>query len=34
MLIFTPHKIAPEAVGDENRTKFFRANFSPLKLDM
>ncbi len=25
-------KIAPEAVSDKNRTKFFKANFDPLKL--
>jgi hypothetical protein len=31
MLIFTPQN-APEAVGEENRTKFFQANFNPLKL--
>ncbi len=31
MLIF-PLKIAPEAVGYENRTKFFKANFNLLKV--
>jgi hypothetical protein len=31
MLIFTPQK-GLEAVGDENRPKFFKANFIPLKL--
>jgi hypothetical protein len=25
-------KIAPETVGDENRTKFFEAYFNPLKV--
>ncbi len=27
-----PLKTALEAVGDENRPKFFKANFNPLKL--
>ncbi len=27
-----PLKMALEAVGDENRPKFFKANFIPLKL--
>jgi hypothetical protein len=31
MLIFAL-KTALEAVGDENRPKFFNANFKPLKL--
>ncbi len=29
---YLPLKIAPETVGDLNRTKFFEANFNPLKL--
>ncbi len=31
MLIFTPQN-GSEAVGDENRPKFFKANFIPLEL--
>ncbi len=29
---YLPLKTALEAVGDENRPKFFKANFIPLKL--
>ncbi len=29
---YLPLKMSPEAVSDENRTKFFKANFNPLKL--
>ncbi len=29
---YSPHKTALEAVDDENRPKFFKANFIPLKL--
>jgi hypothetical protein len=32
MLLILSPEIAPEAVGDENLTKFFKANFNPLKL--
>ena len=31
MLIFIPQN-GSESVGDENRPKFFKANFNPLKL--
>ncbi len=29
---YLPLKIAPKAVDDKNQTKFFKANFNPLKL--
>ena len=32
LIFFLPLRTAPEAVGDKNRPKFFKANFNPLKL--